>query len=414
MTENKKLKIVLAYSGGLDTSTIVPWLKENYDCEVHAVCVNVGQGDDGAEVIARGLEIGATSVQFVNVQDEFVKDYVYPMLKSGAMYEGKYLLGTSIARPLIAKVLVDKARELGADAICHGATGKGNDQVRFELTIMALAPEMKIIAPWRIWDIKSRQDALDYCAARGIRLPMSAETSYSRDENMWHLSHEGLELEDPANAPNYDKLLQNTTPLEKTPDEGEYVEIEFVKGIPVKVNGKEMEPAEMIFYLNEIGGKHGVGVIDMVENRVVGMKSRGVYETPAGTILYFAHNELEELCLDREMSALKREMSLKYANMVYEGKWFSRTREALDAFVDATQETVTGTVKMKLYKGHIINCGKTSPYSLYNQEISSFETGELYDHKDSEGFIKLYGLPLKINAMMKANNAKNCGCDCEK
>ena len=349
------MKIVLAYSGGLDTSTIVPWLKENYDCEVHAVCVNVGQGDNEEEVVSRGLRIGATTVQYVNVEEEFVNDYVFPMLKSGAKYEGKYLLGTSIARPLIAKVLVDKARELGADAICHGATGKGNDQVRFELTIMALAPEMKIIAPWRIWDIKSRQDALDYCAERGIRLPMSAETSYSRDENMWHLSHEGLELEDPANAPNYDKLLQNTTPLEKTPDEGEYVEIEFVKGIPVKVNGKEMGGAEMIHYLNKIGGKHGIGVVDMVENRVVGMKSRGVYETPAGSILYFAHEELEELCLDREMSALKREFALKYANMVYEGKWFSRTREALDAFVDKTQETVTGTVKVKLYKGHLIN-----------------------------------------------------------
>ncbi|MBE6038005.1 MAG: argininosuccinate synthase [Anaerofustis stercorihominis] len=398
------MKIVLAYSGGLDTSTIVPWLKENYDCEVHAVCVNVGQGDNEEEVVSRGLRIGATTVQYVNVEEEFVNDYVFPMLKSGAKYEGKYLLGTSIARPLIAKVLVDKARELGADAICHGATGKGNDQVRFELTIMALAPEMKIIAPWRIWDIKSRQDALDYCAARGIDLPMSAETSYSRDENMWHLSHEGLELEDPANGPNYDKLLQLTTPLEKTPDEGEVVEIEFVKGIPVKVNGKEMGGAEMIHHLNKIGGKHGIGVVDMVENRVVGMKSRGVYETPAGSILYFAHEELEELCLDREMSALKREFALKYANMVYEGKWFSRTREALDAFVDKTQETVTGTVKVKLYKGHLINMGKTSPYSLYNQEISSFVTGELYDHKDSEGFIKLYGLPLKINAMMKMNN----------
>lgn len=401
---DKKLKIVLAYSGGLDTSTIIPWLKENYNCEVHAVCVDVGQGDDGDALIARGLSIGADSVSFVNVQKEFVNDYIFPMLKAGAVYEGKYLLGTSIARPLIAKILVDKARELNADAICHGATGKGNDQVRFELTIMALAPEMKIIAPWRLWNIKSRQDALDYCAAHDISLPMSAETSYSRDENMWHLSHEGLELEDPANAPNYHRLLQNTVPIDKTPDDAAELSLTFKEGIPVALNGEEIDGVSLIHKLNEIGGRYGVGIIDMVENRVVGMKSRGVYETPGGAILYFAHSELEELCLDRETSAYKREVALKYAELVYSGKWFAPLRIALDKFVDETQKVVSGEVKLALYKGHILCCGKTSDYSLYNQEISSFVTGELYDHHDAEGFIKLYGLPLKINAMMKMNN----------
>ena len=403
---SEKMKIVLAYSGGLDTSTIVPWLMDNYDCEVHAVCVDVGQVEDVEELKVRAIKAGAASISVVDATDELVQDYIFPMLKSGAIYEGKYLLGTSIARPLISKILVDKARELGADAICHGATGKGNDQVRFELTIMALAPEIKIIAPWRIWDIKSRQDAMDYCIKHDIKLNMSVEESYSRDMNIWHLSHEGLDLENPAHCPNYDHLLQNTVPLSKTPDEPECVEIEFEKGIPVALDGVKMDGRTLIQALNKLGGKHGVGVIDMVENRVVGMKSRGVYETPGGTILYFAHNEIEQLCLDRETAAYKRTIAVKYADLVYSGMWFLPLRKALDAFVNETQETVTGKVKLMLYKGNLITQSIESPYSLYNEEIASFSTGELYDHHDAEGFIKLYGLPLKINALMKMAQEK--------
>ncbi len=398
-----KEKIVLAYSGGLDTSTIVPWLKNNYECEVHAVCVNVGQvsSDEIEDLKTRALRYGADSIEIVDATDELVSDYIFPMLKSGAVYEGKYLLGTSVARPLISKILVDKAKEINADAICHGATGKGNDQVRFELTIMALAPEIKIIAPWRIWDIKSRQDALDYCAKHDIKLNISAEESYSMDMNIWHLSHEGMDLENPSNFPNYDKILEMTTPLMQTPDEAETIELEFEKGIPVALNGKKMSGRQLIEQLNLIGGKHGVGIIDMVENRVVGMKSRGIYETPGGTILYFAHNELEQLCLDRETSAYKRTAAVKYADLVYGGMWFTPLKEALDAFVEKTQETVSGSVRMMLYKGNMITVSIESPNSLYNEEIASFSTGELYNHHDAEGFIKLYGLPLKIRAFMK-------------
>lgn len=398
-----KEKIVLAYSGGLDTSTIVPWLKNNYECEVHAVCVNVGQvNDDEIEDLkTRAIRYGADTIEIIDATDELVNDYIFPMLKSGAVYEGKYLLGTSVARPLISKILVDKAKQINADAICHGATGKGNDQVRFELTIMALAPEIKIIAPWRIWDIKSRQDALDYCAKHDIKLNISAEESYSKDMNIWHLSHEGMDLESPSNFPDYDKILEMTTPLMKTPDEPEMIEIEFEKGIPVALNGKKMSGRQLIEQLNQIGGRHGIGIIDMVENRVVGMKSRGIYETPGGTILYFSHNELEQLCLDRETSAYKRTAAVKYADLVYGGMWFTPLKEALDAFVDKTQETVSGTVKMMVYKGNMITVSIESPNSLYNEEIASFSTGELYNHHDAEGFIKLYGLPLKIRAFMK-------------
>ncbi|WP_302826473.1 argininosuccinate synthase [Anaerofustis stercorihominis] len=400
-----KDKIVLAYSGGLDTSTIVPWLKNNYDCEVHAVCVDVGQVDDNEkpDLEKRAIEYGADSIDIIDATEELVNDYIFPMLKSGGKYENKYLLGTSIARPLISKILVDKARELGANCICHGATGKGNDQVRFELTIMALAPDIKIIAPWRLWDIKSRQDALDYCIQHDIKLNMSAEESYSRDMNIWHLSHEGLELEDPANMPDYRNLLQMTTYVEDAPDEAEEISIEFEKGIPVSLNGEKMDGVMLLTKLNEIGGKHGIGVIDMVENRVVGMKSRGIYETPGGSILYYAHNELEQLCLDRETQAYKRTVAVKYADLVYSGMWFSPLREALDAFVDKTQETVTGKVSLRLYKGNKITKGIESPYSVYTEEIASFDTGELYDHNDAAGFIKLYGLPLKIRAFMKQN-----------
>lgn len=398
-----KEKIILAYSGGLDTSTIVPWLKNNYDCEVHAVCVNVGQvkDEEREDLQARALRYGAETIQIVDATDELVHDYIFPMIKSGAIYEGKYLLGTSIAIPLIAKILVDKAKEINADAICHGATGKGNDQVRFELTIMALAPEIKIIAPWRIWDIKSRQDALDYCIKHDIKLNMSAEESYSKDMNIWHLSHEGMDLESPANFPMYDKILEMTTPLMHTPDEPEYLELTFEKGVPVTLDGQAMSGTQMIEKLNVLGGKHGIGIIDMVENRVVGMKSRGVYETPGGTILYFAHNELEQLCLDRDMSAYKRTAAVKYADIVYAGQWFTPLREALDAFFDKTQETVSGSVKLMLYKGNLITVSIVSPDSLYNEEIASFATGELYNHHDAEGFIKLFGLPQKIRALMK-------------
>ncbi len=403
-----KEKIILAYSGGLDTSTIVPWLKNNYDCEVHAVCVNVGQVTNGEseDLKKRAIEYGADTIQIVDATEELVNDYIFPMLKSGAIYEGKYLLGTSIARPLISKVLVDKAKEIDADAICHGATGKGNDQVRFELTIMALAPEIKIIAPWRIWDIKSRQDALDYCIKHDIKLNVAAEEGYSMDMNIWHLSHEGMDLESPANFPNYDKILEMSKPLMQTPDEPEEITLEFEKGIPVALNGEKMDGKEMIMKLNEIGGKHGIGIVDMVENRVVGMKSRGIYETPGGTVLYFAHGELEQLCLDRATTGYKRLVAEKYADLVYSGMWFTPLREAIDAFVDSTQEVVTGTVKLMLYKGNLITVSIASPNSIYNEEIASFTTGELYNHHDAEGFIKLYGLPLKIRALKEQQKNK--------
>ena len=398
-----KQKVILAYSGGLDTSTIVPWLKENYDCEVHCVCVDVGQVDDPQTVMDRAKYLGADSVCVENVRKEFVEEYVWPMLKAGAVYEGKYLLGTSIARPLISKILVDKAKEIGADAICHGATGKGNDQVRFELTIMALAPETKIIAPWRIWNIKSRQDAFDYCEAKGVKLDMSVEQSYSKDNNLWHISHEGLDLEDPTNMPKYDQILEMSKSIMSSADEAEEISIEFCKGIPTKLNGVEMDGVSMIEKLNEYGGKHAIGIADMVENRVVGMKSRGVYETPGGTILYFAHSELEQLALDKETANYKRMLSLKYAEMVYGGMWFCPLINSLNAFVDETQKTVNGEVKLLLYKGNMITSSISSPDSLYDEDIASFSTGELYDHHDAEGFIKLYGLPLKIMALKNQN-----------
>ena len=402
-----KKKVILAYSGGLDTTVIIPWLKENYDYDVVAACIDVGQGTETDGLEQKALDTGACKYYLINCEEEFVEDYVYPTLKADAVYEGKYLLGTSIARPLIAKKLVEIALQEGASAICHGATGKGNDQVRFELGIKALAPELEIIAPWRIWDIKSREDEIEYLEKRGIPVPMKKDDTYSRDKNLWHLSHEGLELEDLANEPNYDKLLHLSVTPEKAPDTPEYVVIDFEKGIPVKVNGETMSPASIVKKLNEIGGKNAIGTIDLVENRVVGMKSRGVYETPGGTILYAAHKELEYLCLDKQTQSFKQIVANKFAELTYSGEWFTPLREALSAFVDETQKTVTGTVKLKLYKGNIIPAGAMSPYSLYNESLASFTTGDLYSHKDAEGFINLFGLPLKVNALMKKKNGLN-------
>lgn len=398
-----KEKVILAYSGGLDTTAIIPWLKENYDYEVVCVCIDVGQGNELDGLEERAKLSGATKLYIENVVDEFVNDYVVPCVKAGAVYENKYLLGTSMARPVIAKRLVEIAKLEGATAICHGATGKGNDQVRFELTIKALAPELKIIAPWRIWTMSSREDEIEYCEKHGIDLPFSVDTSYSRDRNLWHISHEGLELEDPANAPNFDHLLVLGVSPEKAPEDGEMVTLTFEKGIPTSLNGKTMTATDIITELNEMGGKHGVGIVDIVENRVVGMKSRGVYETPGGTILMEAHTQLEELILDRATLSAKKEISNRYADIVYEGKWFTPLREAYQAFIDVTQEYVTGEVKLKLYKGNIIKQGTTSPYSLYNESIASFTTGDLYDHHDAEGFINLFGLSMKVRAMKMAS-----------
>lgn len=394
-----KEKIILAYSGGLDTTAIIPWLKENYDYEVVCVCIDVGQESELDGLEERAKLSGATKLYIENAVDEFVNDYIIPCVKAGAVYENKYLLGTSMARPVIAKRLVEIAKKEGATAICHGATGKGNDQVRFELTIKALAPELKIIAPWRIWDLKSREDEIEYCIKHGINLPFSADNSYSRDRNIWHLSHEGLELEDPAKAPNYDHILMLSVPPQKAPDDGEIISLTFEKGIPTSLNGKSLSPTDIIKELNILGGKHGIGIVDIVENRVVGMKSRGIYETPGGTILMEAHNQLEELILDRETLSTKKEIANRFASLVYEGKWFTPLREAYQAFVDVTQEYVTGEVKLMLYKGNIIKQGTTSPYSLYDENIASFTTGDLYDHKDAEGFINLFGLSMKVRAM---------------
>ncbi|PCG19778.1 argininosuccinate synthase [Brachyspira sp. G79] len=402
-----KKKLVLAYSGGLDTTVIIPWLKENYDYDIIAACVDVGQGTETDGLEEKAIKTGASKYYLVKCEDEFVTDYIYPILKADAVYEDKYLLGTSAARPLIAKKLVEIALKEGASAIAHGATGKGNDQVRFELTVKALAPNLEIIAPWRIWDISSREDEIKYLEERNIPVPMKKDDSYSRDKNLWHLSHEGLELEDPANMPNYEKLLKLSNTIENAPNEAQFVELEFEKGIPIKADGKEFSPSDLVKYLNEIGGKHAVGIVDLVENRVVGIKSRGVYETPGGTILYAAHRELEHLCLDRETLSFKAIVANKLTDLVYSGRWFTPLREALSAFVDKTQETVTGKVKLKLYKGNIIPAGASSPYSLYNQSLASFTTGELYNHKDAEGFITLYGLPLKVNALMKEQNKIN-------
>lgn len=402
-----KEKVILAYSGGLDTTAIIPWLKENYDYEVICVCIDVGQGNELDGLEERAKLSGATKLYIEDVVDEFVNDYVMPCVKANAVYEYKYLLGTSMARPVIAKRLVEIARKEGATAICHGATGKGNDQVRFELTIKALAPDLKIIAPWRIWTMSSREEEIAYCAKHGINLPFSADSSYSRDRNLWHISHEGLELELPENAPNYDHLLVLGVTPEKAPDEGETISLSFEKGIPTALNGKKMTPTEIIKELNVLGGKHGIGIVDIVENRVVGMKSRGVYETPGGTILMEAHMQLEELILDRATLTAKKEIGNRFADIVYEGKWFTPLREAYQAFIDVTQEYVTGEVKLKLYKGNIIKQGTTSPYSLYNESIASFTTGELYNHKDAEGFINLFGLSLKVRAMKMASLEDN-------
>ena len=404
-----KEKVVLAYSGGLDTTTLIPWLKETFDYEVICCCINCGQGEELDGLDERAKLAGASKLYIEDITDDFCENYIMPCVQAGAVYENKYLLGTAMARPGIAAKLVEIARKENASAICHGATGKGNDQIRFELGIKALAPDLKIIAPWRmtdVWTMQSREDEIAYCRAHGIDLPFDASHSYSRDRNLWHLSHEGLELENPANEPNYDHLLVLGVTPEKAPDEGEYVTMKFEKGVPVSINGEEMKVADIIRKLNALGGKHGIGIVDIVENRVVGMKSRGVYETPGGTILMEAHAQLEELVLDRATMEVKKDLGNKLAQVVYEGKWFTPLREAIQAFVTSTQEYVTGEVKFKLYKGNIIKAGTTSPYSLYSESLASFTTGDLYDHHDADGFITLFGLPLKVRAM-KLAEAKN-------
>lgn len=399
-------KVVLAYSGGLDTSIIIPWLKENYDnCEVIAVCGDVGQGDELDVVHDKALASGASKVYIADLKEEFVRDYVYPVIRSGAVYEGGYLLGTSCARPLIAKALVEVAKKEGADYIAHGATGKGNDQVRFELTIKALSPETKIIAPWRIWDIKSREDAVDFANAHNIPVPVTKKRPYSMDRNVLHLSHEGADLEDPANEPLDDLYLICNRP-EDAPDEPEYITLTFEKGNAVKLNGEELTPLAMLEKLNALGAKHGIGILDIVENRLVGMKSRGVYETPGGTILHVAHQGLESLTLDRSTMEFKAHAAVKYAQLVYDGLWYTPLKEALDAFIDKTQETCSGEVRLKLYKGSVTTAGMTSPYSLYNEEFVTFGEDEVYNQADAEGFINLFGLPLKVNALMKRNLEK--------
>lgn len=399
-----KEKVILAYSGGLDTTAIIPWLKENYDYEVICCCVDCGQESELDGLEERAKLSGAAKLYIEDITDEFCEDYIIPCVQAGAVYENKYLLGTSMARPGIAKKLVEVARKEGAAAICHGATGKGNDQIRFELTIKALAPDLKIIAAWRDdkWTMDSRESEIAYCKEHGIDLPFSADNSYSRDRNLWHISHEGLELEDPACEPNYDHLLVLGVSPEKAPEEGEYVTMTFESGVPKTINGKAMKVADIIRELNRLGGKHGIGIVDIVENRVVGMKSRGVYETPGGTILMEAQKQLEELVLDRATMDVKKDMGNKMAQIVYEGKWFTPLREAVQAFVTSTQKYVTGEVKFKLYKGNIIKAGTTSPYSLYSESLASFTTGDLYDHHDAEGFITLFGLPLKVRAMKMA------------
>lgn len=399
-------KVVLAYSGGLDTSVIIPWLKENYGCEVIAVVGNVGQKDSELEGLEeKALKTGASKIYIEDLTEEFVNDYIFPTIKADAVYEGKYLLGTSFARPIIGKRMVEIAKKEGADAICHGCTGKGNDQVRFELAIKAFAPEMDVIAPWRIWDIKSREEEIAYALEKKVPIKISYDTNYSKDMNLWHLSHEGLDLEDPANEPNYAKILELSKTLEAAPDKATYITLTFEKGIPVALNGERMDGVKLIKELNKVGGENAIGITDMVENRLVGMKSRGVYETPGGTILMEAHQQLEELILDRETLKYKRLVSVEFAELVYAAKWFSPLREALTAFVDKTQEYVTGTTNFRLYKGNIIKEGTTSPYSLYDEDIASFKTGDLYDHHDAEGFITLYGLSTKVRAM-KLNNKK--------
>jgi argininosuccinate synthase len=400
----KKIKkVVLAYSGGLDTSIIIPWLKENYDnCEVIAVSGDVGQGTELDGLEEKAIKTGASKLYIEDLKKEFVEDYIFPTLKAGAVYEKDYLLGTSFARPIIAKRVVEIAKTEGADAICHGCTGKGNDQVRFELTIKAFAPEMAIIAPWRIWDIKSREEEIDYAEARNIPLKINRETNYSKDKNLWHLSHEGMDLESPANEPQYNKpgFLEMCVSPEQSPDVPTYVTVSFEKGVPVAVDGEKLGPVELVYKLNEIGGKNAIGLVDLVENRLVGMKSRGVYENPGGAILYRAHQVLETITLDRDTQHYKEILALRYAELVYFGQWFAPLRSALDAFVDKTQETVTGEVRLKLYKGNISNAGVTSPYSLYSEAFATFDKDEVYNQNDAEGFINLFGLPIKVKAIL--------------
>ena len=396
-------KVVLAYSGGLDTSVIIPWLKENYNgCEVIAACADLGQGDELEPVHDKAIKTGASKCYILDLKEEFIKDYVWPTVKAGAVYEKKYLLGTSFARPLIAKKLVEIAEAEGADAIAHGATGKGNDQVRFELSVKALNPDLAIIAPWREWELRSRDQEIDYAAAHNIPIPVSHDHDYSMDRNMWHLSHEGSDLEDPWNAPK-DELFIVTNIPEKAPDKPEYVELEYVEGVPISVNGEKLSPAKLVEKLNEIGIRNAVGITDMVEDRLVGMKSRGVYENPAGAIIYYGHNDLENLCLDRATQSFKQQVSIRYSELVYDGMWFSPLREALDGFVNETQKTVTGTVRMKLYKGNIYSAGVKSPYSLYSQEYVTFGEDEVYNQADATGFINLFGLPIKVRAMKQKN-----------
>ena len=399
-----KEKFLLAYSGGLDTSIIIPWLLENYDCEVIAMAGEVGIGVDEEFLKEKALKCGASKCYVEDISEEFITDYIYPTLKANAVYEGKYLLGTSFARPVIAKKMVEIARKEGCTTIVHGATGKGNDQVRFELTIKALAPEMKILAPWRVWDIKSRSEEVDYAEARGIPVPVTKENNYSKDENLWHLSHEGMDLEDPANEPDLDKILELMVSPEKAPDTPTYVTFKFENGIPVEVDGQKLSPVEMLKYCNKVAGANGVGIADIVENRLVGMKSRGVYETPGGTLMYAAHRELELLTLERDTLHYKDLVAQKFAELVYYGQWFHPLREALSAFVDETQKVVTGEVKMKLYKGNCTPAGAKSPYSLYDEEIATFEAEDVYDQADAGGFINCFGLPMKVVAQMKKKN----------
>jgi len=399
-----KEKFLLAYSGGLDTSIIIPWLLENYDCEVIAMAGEVGIGVDEEFLKEKALKCGASKCYVEDISEEFITDYIYPTLKANAVYEGKYLLGTSFARPVIAKKMVEIARKEGCTTIVHGATGKGNDQVRFELTIKALAPEMKILAPWRVWDIKSRSEEIDYAEARGIPVPVTKENNYSKDENLWHLSHEGMDLEDPANEPDLDKILELMVSPEKAPDTPTYVTFKFENGIPVEVDGQKLSPVEMLKYCNKVAGANGVGIADIVENRLVGMKSRGVYETPGGTLMYAAHRELELLTLERDTLHYKDLVAQKFAELVYYGQWFHPLREALSAFVDETQKVVTGEVKMKLYKGNCTPAGAKSPFSLYDEEIATFEAEDVYNQADAGGFINCFGLPMKVVAQMKKKN----------
>ena len=398
-----KEKVVLAYSGGLDTSITIPWLKENYDIDVIAVCANVGQDDDMDKVHDKAIKSGAIKAYCEDLREEFITTTIYAAIKSEVKYEGRYLLGTALARPIIAKKLVEIAHKEGAKYICHGCTGKGNDQVRFEGTIAALDPTIKVIAPWRIWDIKSREEEIKYAEDHNIPLKITYETNYSKDKNLWHLSHEGLDLEYPENEPKYHKILELSNTLENAPDEATYISLTFEKGIAVALNGEKLSGVKLIEKLNDIGGKNAIGIIDMVENRLVGMKSRGVYETPGGTILYKAHKDLEELCLDKETAHYKEIIALKFADLVYNGQWFSPLRESLSAFVSKTQETVTGEVKLKLYKGNIVNAGMTSPYSLYSEEYATFGEDGVYNQKDAEGFINLFGLPTVVNSKMHSS-----------